>query len=198
MATAVATPKPATTTAAEAVVGKPAAGFDIRRPFRYAAAFIGGTFRDALNLSSSLGRKGIWVGVGLSVLAFFSGAALPVAGGVLVLPVAGAILGLAAGAVAGLAIGAITGGIKGVARAKRLEDNAEQVAYREQSKPVRSQLVSRGPDYRDLYREHQRRQNFATDRIVQVDNESARDSRTYWTDMVDGSRHYHNHDRGGF
>ncbi len=181
--------------ATEAVLGKPAGGFDARRPFRYAAAFIGGTFRDALNFSSALGHKGMWVGAGFGVLAFFAGAALPIAGGALVLPIMGAVAGLAAGAVGGLALGTITGGVRGVARSKRVEDNADLAARRDASKAARSQMAAQGADYRDAYREQQRRQNYATDRILQTGRENAQDNSTYWTDRVE-NHHGHGHGRG--
>lgn len=160
--------------AVEAIVGKPKAGFDARRPFRMGWAFISGTFEYGLNHSSSWGRRGMWAGVGLGILAAISGAGL-------ILPIAGAVAGLAAGAVGGMAFGAVTGGVKGVARVKRIENNAEAVAERAKDKPIRERAVAEGPDYRAAARQQRQRANYAIDRVLQEQRELQYDS---WVDRA--------------
>lgn len=147
----------------------PSVGARVKRGLSYTTGFIDGTFEHGFGTMGKWGRKGIWVGGGVGLLMAISGAGL-------IMPFMGMAAGLAAGAIAGATFGTLTGGVRNVNRIKRVEDNADQVQARANTEQLRRSAVRRGPDYRERFNDHQLRQNFITDRVIQQERELRRDS----------------------
>ena len=147
----------------------PSLGHRLKRGLNYTTGFVNGTFEHGFGTMGKWGRKGMWVGAGVGVLMAISGAGL-------IMPFMGMAAGLLAGAVAGGTFGVLTGGLRNVNRIKRVEDNADQVQARAIAAQLRQNAVRRGPDYRDKFSDHQLRQNYITDRVIQQERELRRDS----------------------
>ncbi len=162
-------------------------GFDPLRPFRYLKAIVSGTADATLNGMANWGRKGMWLGTGIGVLAMLASATLYGPGVVVI----GWVTGLVAGAIAGGAVGLATGGIRAVGRERRKDQYSEDLmaSARAKSHP------SSGVDYRQAHREHQQRDNYNYDRFSQQQRELHEETSTYFQDQVNESRHFH-HERG--
>jgi hypothetical protein len=159
------------------------AGFDPLRPVRMAKGFIGGTFNNTLNGAASWGRRGMWVGLGLALLAVVAGAfpAIGLAG-----IFAAGVVGLVAGAALGGGIGLLTGGAMGVGRSMRAEKYASDLQAKQTGKAHQP-----GSDYRGAYASAQSDKaqgNYITDRTLQQEREIRQEESTYWRDTVDHER----------
>lgn len=179
-----ATPEPSITARAAKELAAAKTGHDPLKPVRYTWTFLGGSLKDGLNDMAHYGRKGLWVGAGLGMVAAIALSSL-------VVPlVAGALGGFLIGALGGGSYGLATGGFKAVGRVHRGEKYAEDLIQR---KKVQEMQPDSRADYRAAYNEQQRRNSYITQQVLERNNENTRDFNTYWQDYVNGSA---NADRG--
>lgn len=156
----------------------PKAGFDPLRPVRYATNFVSGTIGGALDGTARWGRKGMWLGTGLGVLAMIStGMFAPL--------VIGWAAGLVGGAAAGGLVGTLTGGARTLQREHRRTKYSEDLLKRAEAKSRPGPAA----DYRDAHRDYTARNNYNIDRIFQQEREISDDSRRYFRDSVTESRY---------
>lgn len=172
------TPEPSVTAKAAKDLAAAKTGHEPLKPLRYAFTFLGGAMTDGLNGMSRYGRKGLFVGAGLGLVA-------AVALSSLVMPLAiGAGAGFLLGAVGGGAKGLITGGFKAVGRVHRGEVYAEDLIQR---KKVQDTALPNRSDYRAAYNAQQQRNAFITQQVLERNTENTRDFNTYWQDLVSGN-----------
>jgi hypothetical protein len=161
-------------------------GFDPLRPLRYGAAFVGGTVNGALDGIAGGGRKGLWIGAGIGLLASIAGFGIPMI-------VLYGVYGFAGGALLGGAVGTLTGGVKGVGRSYHKEKYADELAVKHVARPMR---IFRG-NHAEAYESVRHAQNYNFDRMIQQENTARRDEHRYWQDHVGGEGHGHGWHRGG-
>lgn len=183
MTTKVTAPSPQPNVAAKAAQEVAAAktGHDPMKPARYAATFIKGALKDGLNDMSHYGRKGLWVGMGLGVIA-------AVALSSLMMPIVlGTAIGFGAGALGGGAYGFATGGFKAVGRTHRGEKYAEDLIQR---KKIQTTVPNSRADYRSAYGTQRQRDAIITQQVQERRNEFVEDFNernrgdNYWQNMV--------------
>jgi hypothetical protein len=153
------------------------AGFDPLRPIKYLWAFGKGSVVDGLNGLANGAHRGMWIGVIAGIAAPFV-----IGGGWMILP--GLIAGAVAGGVLGGVIGVSTGGINGVNRIRRGEKYAEELLAKEKTKVMQPRMRT---DFRQSYRDYQRRDEAVFQQNYRAERENERDSKTYWQDHVRGS-----------
>lgn len=177
--TKTAAPAASTASKAAAPVAPKKNGFDPLRPVRYLAGFTKGTWNGTLDGMSNWGRRGMWIGTAIGVLAMIT------LGGGLAMVAAGWIAGLAGGAVAGGAVGLATGGARGVGRESRRDKYSEDLMRKARAASMRP-----GPqvDYRAAHREHRQQNDTVLDRIFRQQREIAEQTRDTFRDMVGSSR----------
>ena len=173
------TPKPSVAEQAKASIDSMKSERDIFRPFRRAGTFIGGTITETLNGIAHGGRKGLWVGLGLGIVAGIA------SGGILVPAVLGAAGGFGIGVLAEGARGLLTGGYKALGRQMRGERYADDLIER-------SKVQHAAGRYRNGSREAYRRNqqlddSIRTNMILERQNEINNDYNTYWRDQVNQS-----------
>ena len=182
MVTPVTAPSPAPSVVDKASQELAAAktGHDPLKPIRYTRTFLGGALTDGLNGIAHYGRKGLWVGIGMGLIA-------AVAMQALIVPLmVGALGGFLLGAVGGGAKGALTGGFKAVGRMHRGEVYAEDLIQR---KKVQTIAPTSRADYRTAYAHQRQRNDYISQQVLERNNENTRDFNTYWQDVVSGAPH---------
>ena len=176
-------PEPSVTARANDALAAAKTGPEPLKPIRYTLTFLGGSLKDGLNDMAGYGRKGLWVGLGLGMIAAVAMSAL--------LPVMiGAAIGFALGAVGGGTYGLATGGFKAVGRVHRGEIYAEDLIKRKKVQEVRPDSRA---DYRAAYNEQQRRNSYITQQVLERNNEFREDFNerqrgdNYWQSFVNNS-----------
>ncbi|MES2984101.1 MAG: hypothetical protein V4735_02815 [Pseudomonadota bacterium] len=160
------------------------AGRDPLRPARYISKFIGGTVSHGLNGLATWGRRGLWGGAGLGIIA-----AIATPPGLAAFAVCAAV-GFLAGAVIGGVTGLVSGGMKEVNRQRRGEKYADDLIERDR---LQKNAPKRTVDYRAYHRENQLHSNYVQEQILQRENDIRHD--TYWQDRT---AHSHNNAGRGF
>jgi hypothetical protein len=152
---------------------------DLFRPFRRVGTFLSGTITATLNGIAHGGRKGLWVGLGLGILA---GIATPMG---IVAVFGGAMAGFGVGVVAEGTRGLLTGGYKALGRQMRGERYADDLI--ERSKVQHASGAGQRAS-RDAYRRRQQLEDsISTNMFLERQNEIQRDYDTYWRDHVSQS-----------
>lgn len=166
-------------------------GRDPMKPVRYTAIFVKGAVKDGLNEMAHYGRRGLWVGMGLGVIA-------AVALSSLMMPIVlGTAIGFGAGALGGGTYGFVTGGFKAVGRTHRGEKYAEDLIQR---KKIQTTVPDSRADYRAAYGTQRQRDAIITQQVQERRNEFVEDFNernrgdNYWQDLV--SSRSHDHGRG--
>ena len=161
-------------------------GKDPLRPLKYARKFVDGTIVDGLDGMAKYGRKGLWVGIGLGIIA-------AIATGGLVPLFACAIGGFALGAGGGTLKGVLTGGMNAVGREHRAHLYADDLVQR---KKIQNHAAPNPHDYRTAYRNQQLSNSYNTQQLLVRDRESTHDFNTYWQDREAGRRNELPQERG--
>jgi hypothetical protein len=183
MATSATAPAPTPNVAAKAAqeVASAKTGHDPIKPVRYAATFVKGAVKDGLNDMARYGRKGLWVGMSLGVIA-------AVALSSLMMPIVlGTAIGFGAGALGGGAYGFVTGGFNAVGRTHRGEKYAEDLIQR---KKIQTNVPNSRADYRSAFGGQRQREGFIAQQVLERRNEFVDDFKesnrgdNYWQNLV--------------
>ena len=153
-------------------------GFDPLRPLKVGRKFVDGTIVEGLNGMATYGRKGLWVGIGLGILAAIA------TGGLAPLFMC-AMGGFAVGAGGGTLKGVLTGGINAVGRDHRAKVYADDLVQR---KNVQNQAAPNPHDYRKAYHDQQQSNSYLIGQNLVRTREATQDFNTYWQDREAGRR----------
>ena len=153
-------------------------GKDPLRPIKYARKFVDGTVIEGLNGMAHFGRKGLWVGIGIGILAAIATSGLA--------PLFGcAIGGFLIGAGGGTLKGVLTGGMHAVGREHRAKVYADDLVQR---KNVQNNSGPNTQDYRQAYRAQQLHDSYLANFNLVHTREATQDFNTYWQDREAGRR----------
>lgn len=161
-------------------------GKDTLRPLKYLRKFIDGTFVEGLDSLAKYGRKGMWVGVGVGIVAAIATQAL--------FPIFGlALAGFVIGAGGGAAKGFLLGGMHAVGRAHRGQLYADDLVVRKTTQDNASPNLT---DNRAAYREQQKQDQYKAAQLLVRDREATDSFNTYWQDREAGRRNRLPQERG--